>query len=90
MGWVDEPPRRAAKGLPCVGWYRVWLTLDGWVFRPSKCGVVLPDDEEFELIAMLPFLALGLRWPWGVLAQDSEKLARAEGHPWKSWFVRVL
>ena len=59
------------------------------VFGPSKYGLVprVPDEEESELMATLPFLALGNRWPWGVLAQDREKRARVEGPPWELWFV---
>ena len=73
-GGVSEQPRRAVKGLPykraCGG------TLDGWGFSGRQSTVwcpVLPDEEEPEIIAMLSFLALGRRWPWGVPAQDREK-----------------
>ena len=48
---------------------------------------MLPDEEESELIAMLPLLALSHRWPWGVPAQDREKLERVEGPPLLLYFV---
>ena len=55
-------------------WGVVGLLMGGGV-RASKYGLVprVPDEEESELIAMLPFLALGHRWPWGVPAQDKGK-----------------
>ena len=46
------------------------------VFGPSvQYGLVprVPDEEESELMAMLSFLALSHRWPWGVPTQDREK-----------------
>ena len=62
MRGVNEQPRRAAKGLPCVGWDRGGTlgTLDGEVFRPSKYGLVprVPDEEESELMAVQSFFGL--------------------------------
>ena len=59
------------------------------MFGPPLSGLVprVPDEEESELIAMLSLLAMGLRWPWGVPAQDREKRARVEGPPWDLWSV---
>ena len=59
------------------------------VFKPPKYGLGprVPEEEEPELIAMPPFLALGHRWPWGVSAQDWGKWAWAEGPPWELRFV---
>ena len=58
-------------------WGGIWCggTIDGWgCSEPLQSGLEprVPDEEESELIAMLSFLALGHRWPWGVPAQDRE------------------
>ena len=66
LGGVNEQPRQAVKGLPCVGWYGVWWD-SRWVgvLGPSKYGLLprVPDQKESELIVMLSFLALSDRWP---------------------------
>ena len=78
MWGVNEQPRRAVKGLPCVGWDGGGTrgTLDGrgcsGLLSSAWCPA-LPDKEESELMAILSFLALSHRWPWGVPAQDREK-----------------
>ena len=57
-------------GMGCGG------TLDGWGCsgRLSPAwGLVFPDEEESELIAVLSFFVMGHRWPQGVPAQDREK-----------------
>ena len=71
-------------GMGCGG------ALDGWGCSGRQSTVwcpELPDEEESELMAILSFLALSHRWPWGVPAQDSEKRARVEGPPWELWIV---
>ena len=57
-------------GMGCGG------TLDGWGCsdrRSTAWGLALPDEEEPELMAILSFLALSHRWPWGEPTQDREK-----------------
>ena len=43
--------------------------------------VTAPAERQFGSSAVLSFLALGQRWPWGVPAQDRGKWAWVEGPP---------
>ena len=77
MGGGQRAATPGCEGASLCGmvWGVVGLLMGGGVrsrLSPAWC-LVLPDEEEPELIAMLSFLALGHRWPWGVPAQDREK-----------------
>ena len=89
-GGVNEQPRRAVKGLPCVDGMGCGGTLDGRGCsgrRSTAWCLELPDEKDSELNAVLSFLALGHRWPWGVPAQDRGEWARVQRPLWDLRFV---